>query len=317
MNPVSILLTGANGFVGTSLCQHLLDLGFPVTGLTRHSPQRPHEQQGPELDSTSDWTPWLKADQVVIHCAARVHVMHDTAQDPYQAFRAVNVDGTLVLARQAAAAGVKRFVFISSIKVNGEATLPGRPFTETVLTPPTDPYGLSKYEAEQALLALASQTAMDVVIIRPPLMYGPGVKANFASMMRWVATGMPLPLAGITNQRSLLSLANLNHFITTVITHPQAKNQTFLVSDGDDVSTSQLLTGLGHALHRPARLFHLPYWLLAGIARCGGQEAKLQRLCGSLQLDITKARQLLNWQPPLTLQQGLAALVAATPHHSH
>jgi UDP-glucose 4-epimerase len=317
MNPVPILITGANGFVGSSLCQHLLDLGYPVTGLTRQSPQQPHEQQGPELDSTSDWTPWLKVNQVVIHCAARVHVMHDTAQDPYQAFRAVNVDGTLALARQAAAAGVKRFVFISSIKVNGEATLPGRPFTETVLIPPTDPYGLSKYEAELALRDLAGQTGMDVVIVRPPLMYGPGVKANFASMMRWVAKGVPLPLAGLTNQRSLLSLANLNHFITTVIAHPQAKNQTFLVSDGDDVSTSQLLTELGHALHHPARLFHIPYWLLAGLARCAGQEPKLQRVCGSLQLDITKARQLLNWQPPLTLQQGLTALVAATPHYSH
>lgn len=311
------LITGANGFVGSSLCQHLLQLGYPITGLVRHTPAYPHEQQGPDLLTNSDWTPWLHDHQVVIHCAARVHVMHDTAQDPYQAFRAVNVDGTLALARQAAAAGVKRFVFISSIKVNGEMTRPGQPFTEAVTMPPTDPYGLSKYEAEQALRDLADQSEMEVVIVRPPLMYGPGVKANFASMMRWVAKGVPLPLAGITNQRSLLSLANLNDFIATVMVHPHAGNQTFLVADDDDVSTSQLLIELGLALHKPARLFRLPYWLLAGLAKSAGQEPKLQRVCGSLQLDITKARQLLNWQPPLTLQQGLAALVAATPHHSH
>lgn len=308
MNPVPTLITGANGFVGSSLCKHLLDLGYPVTGLVRQAPKHAYEQQGPYLINTSDWQPWLQDKQIVIHCAARVHVMHDTAQDPYQAFRAVNVDGTLALARQAAAAGVKRFVLISSIKVNGETTAPGQPFTETVVTPPTDPYGLSKYEAELALRDLASQTGMEVVIVRPPLMYGPGVKANFASMMRWVAHGIPLPLAGLRNQRSLLSLANLNSFIATAMIHPRAANQTFLVADGDDVSTSQLLVELGLALHKPARLFRLPYGLLAGLARCAGQEPKLQRLCGSLQLDITKARQLLDWQPPLTLQQGLSAI---------
>jgi nucleoside-diphosphate-sugar epimerase len=309
MNPVSILITGANGFVGTSLCQHLLDLGFPVTGLTRHSPQRPHEQQGPELDSTSDWTPWLKADQVVIHCAARVHVMHDTAQDPYQAFRAVNTDGTLTLARQAAAAGVKRFVFLSSIKVNGEETPAGQPFTEEVSSPPTDPYGLSKYEAELALIELAKLTGMEVVIIRPPLVYGEGVKGNFASMMSLLAKGYPLPFGSIHNARSLVSLGNLINFITVCISHPAAANQIFLVSDGVDLSTTELLTKLASVMGKSINLLPIPETIMRLGLAVIGKKAISQRLFSSLQVDITKAKHRLNWAPAISIDDGLKQCV--------
>lgn len=301
----SIIITGANGFVGSSLCQHLLDLGYPVTGLTRQSPQQPHEQQGPELDSTSDWTPWLKADQVVIHCAARVHVMHDTAQDLYQAFRAVNVDGTLALAKQAAAAGVKRFVFISSIKVNGEATQAGQLFTEIVTTWPTDPYGLSKYEAELALLELAKTTGMEVVIIRPPLVYGHGVKGNFAAMMSLLAKGYPLPFGAIHNKRSLLSLDNLIDFITVCISHPAAANQVFLVSDGVDLSTTELFSKLASAMGKPINLLPIPEVMMRLGLFMIGKKAISQRLLSSLQVDITKANRLLNWVPISSIEDGL------------
>lgn len=301
----SILITGASGFVGTSLCQHLLDLGYPVTGLTRQSPQRPHEQQGPELDSISDWTPWLKADQVVIHCAARVHVMHDTAQDPYQAFRAVNVDGTLALARQAAAAGVIRFVFISSIKVNGEETQLGQLFTEEVSSPSIDPYGLSKYEAELALLELAKLTGMEVVIIRPPLVYGEGVKGNFASIMSLLAKGYPLPFGAIHNKRSLLSLDNLIDFITVCISHPAAANQVFLVSDGVDLSTTELLAKLSSTMGKQTKLLPIPEMIMRLGLCVIGKRAISQRLFSSLQVDITKAKRLLNWVPIMSIEDGL------------
>jgi UDP-glucose 4-epimerase len=231
--------------------------------------------------------------------------MHDTAADPLTAFRAVNVEGTLNLARQAAAAGVKRFVFVSSVKVNGEATLPGQPFTADDAPAPLDAYGISKMEAEQALREIALQTGMEVVIIRPPLVYGPGVKANFAAMMRWLQRGVPLPLGAIHNQRSLVALDNLVDLIVTCLTHPAAANQTFLVSDGEDVSTTELLRRMGRAMGRPARLIPVPVsWLKLAAALVGKRDVA-QRLCGSLQVDIEKTRRLLGWTPPLTLDQGL------------
>jgi nucleoside-diphosphate-sugar epimerase len=310
MHPVSILITGASGFVGSSLCRHLLDLEYPVVGLTRKSPQQAHEQQGPELAACSDWSPWLKAGQVVIHCAARVHVMHDIAQDPYQAFRTVNVDGTLALAKQAAAAGVKRFVFISSIKVNGETTELGQPFTETVITPPTDPYGLSKYEAEHELLALSASSAMEVVIIRPPLIYGAGVKGNFASIISLLAKGYPLPLGAIHNKRSLLSLDNLSDFITMCINHPAAANQIFLVSDGDDLSTTELLNKISIIMKKKAILLPIPEFILRVGALLIGKKMISQRLFSSLQVDITKGKILLNWVPAISVNDGLNRCVA-------
>jgi nucleoside-diphosphate-sugar epimerase len=209
------------------------------------------------------------------------------------------------LAEAAAAAGVRRFIFISSIKVNGEATLPGAPYTAEAQPAPADPYGISKLEAEQGLRALAADTGLEVVIIRPPLVYGPGVKANFLSMMRWLHKGVPLPFGAIHNRRSLVALDNLVDLLVTCIDHPGAANQTFLVSDGEDLSTSELLRRMGFALGRPARLLPIPSRLLDVAAAMLGKTALAQRLCGSLQVDIGKTRELLNWSPPVGVDEAL------------
>jgi UDP-glucose 4-epimerase len=258
-----------------------------------------------DLEPSTDWTVALEGVAVVVHCAARVHVMADTATNPLEEFRRVNVQGTLNLAQQAAAAGVRRFVFVSSIKVNGEATQLGCLFTADDAPAPLDAYGVSKMEAEQGLREIALQTGMEVVIIRPPLVYGPGVKANFAAMMRWLRRGVPLPLGAIHNQRSLVALDNLVDLIVVCLTHPAAANQTFLVSDGEDVSTTGLLRRMGQALGHPARLIPVPVsWLKLAAALVGKQDVA-QRLCGSLQVDIEKTQRLLGWAPPLSLDEGL------------
>ena len=286
---LSLLITGGTGFVGQAFVKRLGDQ--PVRLATR-------------ADSAG-WDTVLIGITTVVHLAARVHVMHDTAADPLTAFRAVNVEGTLILAREAVAAGVKRFVFVSSIKVNGESTLRGQPFTADDAPAPLDAYGVSKMEAEQCLRELATQTGMDVVIIRPPLVYGPGVKANFAAMMRWLKRGVPLPLGAIYNQRSLVALDNLVDLIVTCLTHPAAANQTFLVSDGEDVSTTELLRRMGRAMVCPARLVPVPASWLNLAATLVGKQDMAQRLCSSLQVDIAKTRDLLGWRPPLSLDQGL------------
>jgi nucleoside-diphosphate-sugar epimerase len=235
--------------------------------------------------------------------------MHDTEADPLTAFRAVNVAGTLNLARQAAAAGVKRFVFISSVKVNGESTQNGQAFAETDAPNPQDAYGQSKHEAEQGLRQLAADTDMEVVIIRPPLAYGPGVKANFAALMHAVQRGWPLPLGAVRNQRSLVALDNLVDFVVTCTTHPNAANQTFLVSDGQDISTTVLVRGMARAAGVSARLLPLPVWALQAGASLLGKVDAAQRLCGNLQVDIAKARQLLGWVPPVSVEEGLRRCV--------
>lgn len=261
------------------------------------------------MTDSTDWNLALKGVQAVVHCAARVHVMQDDATDPLQAYREVNVNGTLNLARQAAQAGVRRFVFVSSIKVNGEATQPGQPFTADDVPLPLDPYGVSKFEAEVGLRDIESQTGMEVVIVRPPLVYGPGVKANFASMMRWVARGIPLPLAAIHNARSMVALDNLVDLLLTCLKHPAAAGQTFLVSDGEDVSTTELLRRTAQAMGKRALLLPVPASVLEIGATLLGKRAVAQRLCGSLQVDIAKTRRLLDWTPPLTLDQGLKKAV--------
>ena len=291
---MSLLVTGGTGFVGRALVERLGDQ--PMRLATR-------------ADSAG-WHKALVGISTVVHLAARVHVMHDTAADPLTAFRAVNVEGTLNLAREAAAAGVKRFVFVSSVKVNGESTLPGQPFTADDGPAPLDAYGVSKMEAEQGLRELSAQTGMEVVIIRPPLVYGPGVKANFAAMMRWLRRGVPLPLGAIYNQRSLVALDNLVDLIVTCLTHPAAANQTFLVSDGEDVSTTELLRRMGQAMGRPARLIPVPASWLKLAAALVGKPDVAQRLCGSLQVDIEKTRRLLGWSPPVSLDEGLRRAVA-------
>lgn len=231
--------------------------------------------------------------------------MNDTADDPLVEFRKANVDGTLSLARQAAAAGVQRFIFISSIKVNGEGTELGYPYRADDTPAPQDPYGVSKMEAEQGLRALAAETGMEVVIIRPVLVYGPGVKANFRSMMSWLRKGIPLPLGATGNKRSLVAVDNLVDLIATCIDHPAAANQTFLVSDGEDLSTTQLLQRMGSALGRPARLLPVPASLLQAGAAMLGRRAIAQRLCGSLQVDICKTRERLAWAPPVSVDDAL------------
>lgn len=275
----------------------------------RSSNARPGGTEGVTIDglaSDTDWSEALKNVEQVVHLAARVHVMNDKSSDPLGDFRRVNVEGTANLARQAAAAGVKRFIYMSSIKVNGEFTEVGEPFTADDLPAPEDPYGISKNEAEQSLRQITAETGMEVVIIRPPLVYGPGVKANFESMMRWLARGVPLPLAAITeNRRSLVALDNLVDLIVTCLNHPAAANQTFLVSDGEDLSTAQLLKRMGVAMGHPARLFYVPPALLKVGAGLINKPGIYQRLCGSLQIDITKTRQLLGWTPPVPVDEGL------------
>jgi nucleoside-diphosphate-sugar epimerase len=311
-----VALSGANGFVGRVLIPQLVLSGHQVLSYVRRSKKFAKTTGviplvAPDLSLYGDWR--LSSAQgvdVFVHCAARAHVMSDTSTDPLAEFRRVNVDGTVSLARQAAAAGVKRFIYLSSIKVNGESTQLGRPFTAEDIPRPQDPYGVSKYEAERALLKIAEETGMEVVIIRPPLVYGPGVKANFASMMHIVQRGVPLPLASVTgNQRSLVALGNLIDLIVTCINHPAAANQTFLVSDDEDVSTAELLRRMGLALKKPAKLFYVPSLLLHFGAVLLNKSEIYQRLSGSLQVDITKTKDLLHWKPPLSLDQGLKQLI--------
>ena len=313
-----VLVTGGQGLVGKALAARALTEGFKVRVSTRQKPTTTDRSleyaQTTDLSSTTDWSPALEAIDTVVHCAARVHVMRDTVADPLTAFRAVNVQGTLNLARQAAAAGVKRFVFISSVKVNGESTEPGRAFNEADTSNPQDAYGLSKHEAEQGLRQLAADTGIEVVIIRPPLVYGPGVKANFAALMRAVQRGWPLPLGAVHNQRSLVALSNLVDFIVTCISHPQASNQTFLVSDGQDLSTTELVRGMARAAGVPARLLPVPVWALQAGATLLGEGDAVQRLCGNLQVDISKARSLLGWVPPVSLEEGLRQAVKRAVH---
>ena len=306
---MTTLVTGANGFIGSSLCNRLESKGLKVRKTLRSQVPALYNDaifSISEITDKTNWTSALNNVNIVIHLAARVHVMSDTSADPLQAFRRVNVDATLNLARQAAAMGVKRFIFLSSIKVNGEATIPGQGFYADDRPAPEDAYGISKYEAEQALLSLAKETGMEVVIIRPPLVYGPGVKANFASMMRWLERGFPLPLAAVThNRRSLVSLDNLVDLIVTCLDHPAAANQIFLVSDGEDMSTAELLKRMGMAQGTPARLFYLPLPLLKWGAILLNKPGIYQRLCGSLQVDITKTQELLGWRPPISVDEGL------------
>ena len=306
-----ILVTGATGFIGKAVVQRLLTDAQPrpvavaVRRKDQHWPEQVLCRLTGDLEPSTDWSAALADVSTLVHCAARVHVMADTSANPLEAFRRVNVQGSLNLARQAAFAGVRRFVFVSSIKVNGERTNLGMPFSAEDVPAPLDPYGISKMEAEQGLQEIAAQTGMEVVIIRPPLVYGPGVKANFATLMRWLGRGVPLPLGAVHNRRSLVALDNLVDLIVTCTVHPGAANQTFLVSDDEDVSTTELLRRMGQAMNRPARLIPVPVSLLKLAAALVGRASVAQRLCGSLQVDIQKTRQLLGWNPPLTLDQGL------------
>ena len=306
------LVTGASGFVGSALCRRLMAEGASVRGAVRQSVTLPglDTVDVGDISGDTDWVRALENVSQVVHLAARVHVMNDDSADPLAEFRRVNVEGTRRLAEQAAALGVRRFVFVSSIKVNGEATEPGRPFTATDVPAPEDPYGVSKLEAEQALREICARSGMEWVIIRPPLIYGPGVRANFGSLIRWVRRGVPLPLGAMTaNRRSLVALDNLVDLIDTCLSHPGAANQTFLVSDGEDLSVAELLERIGKAMNKSARLIRVPRSLLKWGAGCVGRRDVYQRLAGSLQVDIEPTRRQLDWSPVVPVDQALRKTV--------
>ena len=304
-----ILATGASGFVGSALVRRLSSCrSFHVVAAVRknsHAPKGTDFIMLRDLDALTLGEVSLSGFDVLVHCAARVHVMNDDVIDPLAEFREVNVAGTLRLARQAATAGIRRFIFLSSVKVNGEETALSHPYRADDVPSPQDPYGISKLEAEQGLMKVAADTGLEVVIIRPPLVYGPGVKGNFASMAKLMEKELPLPLGAVYNKRSLVGIDNLVDLIIRCINHPAAANQVFLAGDGEDLSTTELLRGVGKAMGKPARLVPVPAGLLQLGATLLGKKAMAQRLLGSLQVDISKTCELLDWKPPYTVEEGL------------
>lgn len=303
-----VLITGATGFIGRQLSVRLSEEGIDLIASVRHfsnflSDTILQVVVG-DLSSETNWSNALDSVSTVIHTAARVHVMSDSANSLAK-FRQVNLDGTMNLAKQAVAAGVDRFIFISSIKVHGESTRLYQSFTEMDTPEPVDPYGISKFETEQALYQLAKETGMEVVCIRPPLVYGARVKANFLSMMKWLYKGVPLPFGAIHNKRSLVALDNLVDFIITCVDHPAAANEVFLVADGEDLSTTELLNRVAGALGKKSRLLPVNQKVLEFCLKLIGKKDLAQRLCGSLQVDISKAERLLNWTPPVSVDEGL------------
>ena len=305
-----ILVTGASGFLGRTVverCQRDPIVAVRSAVRKRHGNPKDGRDvvQTGDLGAVRDWRPALTDVNVVIHTAARVHIMQENASDPLELYRHVNVEATTRLATAAASLGVRRFVFVSSVKVNGDATAPGRAYTPDDVPAAVDAYGASKWEAEQALLRISSATGMEVVIVRPVLIYGPGVKANFLAMMRWLQRGVPLPFAAVRNSRSLAFVENVADLIYCCHSHPAAVNQTFLVSDGEDLSTPELLRRTAQALGTAAHLVSVPPSLLVAALRLLRRPDIAQRLCGSLQVDIRKTRDLLDWTAPFSVDDAL------------
>jgi nucleoside-diphosphate-sugar epimerase len=307
-----ILVTGANGFVGTALINKLIAEEWTVTGAVRGKSDLRGVKgvsifEIGDIDENTDWKTALRGIEAVVHTAARVHVMKERPADPLKAYRSVNVHGTMKLARQAAASGVRRFVFISTVKVNGEENTAA--YNEADKPAPADPYGISKLQAEKELLKLTCQTGMEVVVLRPPLIYGPGVRANFLKLLQAVDRGLPLPLASIDNRRSLIYIENFVDAIVLCLRHPKAAGQTFLVSDGQNQSTPDLIRRIAAALGRSPRLIHFSPKILQCLARGVGKGQVVDRLIGSLTVDDTKIRHYLGWRPPFTIEYGLEKTV--------
>ena len=305
---MKVLVTGANGFIGKSLSSRLEACGHDVIRAVR---KKTHSQETPvgNIGAETDWLEKLHDVECVIHCAARVHVMKELHAEALAAYRSVNLEGTRRLAEQAAQAGVRRFIYLSTIKVNGESTLPGKPFLSSDAASPQDSYALSKREAEKTLFEISKQTGLEAVIVRPPLVYGPGVKGNFASLVSLVRKGVPLPLATIDNKRSLVGLDNLVDLLVRCIDHPQAAGRVFLVSDGQDLSTTELIRSLAESMRKKTLLIPVPKKILLLLGKITGRLAQVQRLVGSLQVDITNTRELLDWTPPVSVFEGLKRTV--------
>jgi len=311
-----VLITGVTGFIGSAVARHFVrQSDYFVRGMARRTlPELPEkvEQMVGDLSHQADWSSALQGIDIVVHAAGHVHVMEQSSPHSLENFRKINVEGTLNLARQAAQARVSRFIFLSTVKVNGENTLPGQQYHPDEQPAPQDPYAISKYEAELKLRELAAETGMELVVIRPPLVYGPGVKGNFASLINWVQKGVPLPLGMIDNRRSLLALDNLVSFIALCSVpskSPLAANQVFLVSDGEDESTPNLIRKVAVAYGKRARLVPVPMLLLRWGARMFGKGAAADRLLGSLQVDSTKTSDLLGWRPGVTMEEQLRKMV--------
>lgn len=305
--PRSILLTGSTGFVGAFVLMSLRRSDrYSASVAVRNGPSlcSPDVYVLGDFDANTDWHSALAGVDVVIHCAARAHVLKDSTEDPLAAFRTVNRDACLNLAKQAADQGVKRFIFLSSIGVSGNHT-DGQPFRDDDYAAPAEPYAISKFEAEQGLWAIQRQTGLEVVIIRPPLVYGPNPPGNFGLLMDLVRKGIPLPLAAVNNRRSFVSVWNLVDLIVTCIDHPKAKNRVFLVSDGEDLSTTDLISRLASSMGKRSRLFPFPAQLLRLVAAGLGKRSMAERLLGSLEIDVSQTCRVLNWTPPYSVDESL------------
>jgi UDP-glucose 4-epimerase len=307
-----ILVTGANGFVGAHLCRYLLDNGYTLRAALRQampSWQLCEQVALGDIDATTDWRAALDGVDTLVHLAARVHVMRESESDPLAAFRRVNVAGTTALARQAAEAGVKRLIYLSSVKVNGERTH-GEPYKADDEPRPEDAYGISKWEAEQGLKRIAEQTGLELVILRPVLIYGAGVKGNFQRLMSLIRRDVPLPLGSISNRRSLLSIQNLVDLVRCCIEHPAAAGEVFLASDGEDLSTPELIRKMAHAMDCRVRLFTMPVMLLRLAGWMTGRSSMIARLTEDLQVDLAKNRERLGWAPVMDVDRALSEMVS-------
>lgn len=312
---MKVLVTGATGFIGRALCRHLLQHSVSVRASTRVAssaalPPEAEVVQIASVDGETDWSEALAGVDAVVHLVGRVHVMSESDPDPLGAFRTVNTEGTGRLAAMAAEAGVRRMVYVSSIKVNGEQTT-GSPFTESDVPKPHDPYGISKWEAEQGLWGTARRTGLEVVVVRPPLVYGPGAPGNFLRLLQFIRMGVPLPLASVQNQRSFMYVENLCDAIRVCAQHPSAAGRTFLLSDGEDISTPGLIRLLSSYLGCRTRLLRFPPALLGAGARVLGFGGEAERLLGSLRVDSSAMRRALHWTPPFPLRDGLRATAEA------